>query len=93
MRGLVSGKVSALGEPRSYTRRDGGDAHVVDVFLAPDDPRYAPDRLTMPCDIAPAVGEDVTYKVAIDAKLSQRGSAYLSVWGLERVESPLRAVS
>lgn len=86
MRAVVEGTVSALGEPRSYQRRDGQQAHTIDVFLAAGDPRYAPDRISMDPKIAPKVGERVAYLANFDAKLSQRGSAYLSVWAIERFE-------
>lgn len=85
MRAQVEGTVTAVGEIRTYTRRDGTPAATVDVFLAAGDPRFAPDRISMDPKMVPAVGEDVAYLCSFSARNSRDGKAYLSVWAVERL--------
>lgn len=79
---VVIGEVVDV-EVRDYVRADGTAASAFDAFLKPDNPRYGADRISGPGEIAPKVGEKVSYKASIRAKQSKSGTPYLSIWCFE----------
>lgn len=88
MRVVISGTVSEVTE-RRY-RSDGVEKVVLDVYVGAG--RFF-DKVSMPVEMAPAVGEEVAYVANIKAKSvlsSKSGERYtfLDVWCVERVQSP-----
>lgn len=81
----MGGRVTAVGEVRPYTRTDGQAAASVDVFLQASDPRFASDRISMPPELAPQVGDDVFYDAVCRPKNGQFGP-WLSVWCTARLD-------
>lgn len=94
MRAIIGGTVSEVTE-RAYVSQ--GERRVVaDVYVGSG--RFF-DKVSMPVELAPAVGEDVQYLANIKAKSvvsSKSGERYtfLDIWCVERVNAPtLAAVS
>lgn len=90
MRAIIGGTVSEVTE-RSYTGQSG-KVVVADVYIGSG--RFF-DKVSMPLDLAPAVGEDVQYLANIKAKSvvsSKTGERYtfLDVWCVQRVEEPVQ---
>lgn len=85
MRAFMGGRVVAVSEPRNFTRRDGSVGQSVDVFFAPDDPRFAPERVGCPLSLAPTVGEVAYYAVRVSSGQSQRGP-WMNASAVSRVD-------
>lgn len=85
MRAIISGTVSEVTE-RSYNSQDGTKT-VADVYIGSG--RFF-DKVSMPLDLVPAVGDEVSYVANIKAKSvvsTKSGERYtfLDVWCVERV--------
>jgi hypothetical protein len=90
MRAIIGGTVSEVTE-RSYTS-NGQKQTVADVYIGSG--RFF-DKVSMPLDLVPTVGEDVQYLANIKAKSvvsSKSGERYtfLDIWCVERVADPVR---
>lgn len=70
-------------EVRTYTDRNGASQETVDVYLAPENPRYKAERFSCAPDIAPKKGEKVGYWAIVTARPGKYGP-YLSVRAVER---------
>lgn len=80
MRATVTGKVVSV-EERSYTDRNGVTQHGFDAYMAADDPKYAPDRISGPMDLMPKVGAQVSFICQFRAMQGKRGP-WLSVYAV-----------
>lgn len=88
MRALIGGTVSEVKE-RRY-RSEGVEKVVADVYVGQG--RFF-DKVSMPVELAPEVGDDVQYLANIKAKsvVSTRNGerfTFLDVWCIERIDAP-----
>ncbi len=95
MRAIIGGTVSEVTE-RSYNSEKGRQT-VLDVYIGSG--RFF-DKVSMPLELRPEVGDEVQYLANIKAKSvvsSRSGERYtfLDIWCVERVQTPaqLAAVS
>jgi hypothetical protein len=81
---IVVGKVVEV-EFREFKGEGGDTVKAFDAFLAPSNPRYGADRVSGPAEVAPAVGDSVVYRAAVNARGGARGP-WLSVWCFEHAD-------
>lgn len=84
MRAVVSGKVVEV-EMQDYVSKDGSKQKNFQAFLAGDNPRYGADRISGVADIAPKVGDVVSYNCIITARSGSRGP-WLSVYAISKAQ-------
>ena len=89
MRAIIGGTVSEVKE-RSYSTENGRQT-VLDVYVGSG--RFF-DKVSMPLDLRPVVGEDVQYVALIKAKsvVSNKSGerfTFLDVWCTERIAEPV----
>jgi hypothetical protein len=89
MKVFITGTVVDI-QMREYVDKSGVTVKTSDVYLAPSNPRAAADRITVPVELIPTVGEIVGYWAEARAYSGKFGPV-LSVRATEKAEGSASA--